>query len=839
MPGSEATQSPQRRRAPARTAARAPRTLAEDLRSRTESDLADLLRARPDLAVPAPPDITTLAMRAAGRASVRRAVDLLDAAAIEVLEVLAILPEPTSLAEVSRRWGATAREPVDRLRALALVWGGPRSVYVLRAAQEAVGPFPAGLGPPLVQAFGRRSPRRLDELLDDLDLPAVADGDPAARAAAHLSDPTRLSALLERAPEGARRVLDRLAWGPPVGAVEDADRAVRAATAVSAVDWLLAHGLLAVSDPGHVVLPREIALALRDGRVHIAPAARPPDLDGARVTRRRVHEAAAAAAADAVRLVERLCDAWEAGPPAVLRSGGVGVRELRRTAATLGVDEPAAAVLVETAWAAGLLGVDGDADPVWAPTAQLDAWRLNGTGTRWARLAMAWLDSTRVPGLVGTRDERGAVRVVLEPGLDDTWAPALRRQVLGDLAVADAPGDASALDEEEVLAAGAQSLLARLTWAGPRRGGRLRAELLHATLHEAAVLGVTGAGVLSDHGAALLADATESLALGPAAGPASSPATGPASSPGSGEVSRAAAALDAALPAPVDHVLLQADLTAVAPGPLQPALAMQMSMVADVDSHGPATVFRFSEQSLQRAFDAGLSAADVLSVLETRSRTPVPQPLSYLVLDAARRHGRLRIGAAAGYVRSDDEATLAQLLADPRAAGLHLRRLAPTVLVTAAEPSRLLAALRSMGLAPVAESSSGVALVGPAHARRAAPRPPVRRHLPALPSEATLHAVVRAMRAADAGGSPLGPSGACAPDSSPLETGDPASALTILREAARRRQAVWVGYADSAGRRSRRLIEPLTVDAGRVTAYDSAAERVTVFALHRLSVVAD
>ena len=71
----------------------------------------------------------------------------------------------------------------------------------------------------------------------------------------------------------------------------------------------------------------------------------------------------------------------------------------------------------------------------------------------------------------------------------------------------------------------------------------------------------------------------------------------------------AATAMAAHLPAPVDHVLLQADLTAVAPGPLEGSLAQFMRLVADVESRGGATVYRFSAESLRRGLDAGWSSA--------------------------------------------------------------------------------------------------------------------------------------------------------------------------------------------------------------------------------------
>ncbi|NEC50156.1 helicase-associated domain-containing protein, partial [Actinospica acidiphila] len=91
----------------------------------------------------------------------------------------------------------------------------------------------------------------------------------------------------------------------------------------------------------------------------------------------------------------------------------------------------------------------------------------------------------------------------------------------------------------------------------------------------------------------------------------------------------------------LDHVLLQADLTAVAPGPLERPLADMLGVLADVESKGGATVYRFTPASVRRALDAGRSAADLHAFLAAHSRTPVPQPLAYLVDDVARRHGHL------------------------------------------------------------------------------------------------------------------------------------------------------------------------------------------------------
>ena len=46
------------------------------------------------------------------------------------------------------------------------------------------------------------------------------------------------------------------------------------------------------------------------------------------------------------------------------------------------------------------------------------------------------------------------------------------------------------------------------------------------------------------------------------------------------------------LPKPIDHFLLQADLTVVVPGPLERDLAEQLAAVATVESAGAAMVYR-------------------------------------------------------------------------------------------------------------------------------------------------------------------------------------------------------------------------------------------------------
>ncbi|MBI1378081.1 MAG: DNA-binding protein [Frankiales bacterium] len=774
------------------------RSLAEDLRARSDAELAELLRLRPDLLHPVPADLGALSTRATTGPSTARALDRLDAFALDVVTALGALPDPATRADLLAGLPGVGGERLDpvvaRLRALALVWGSDDDLHLVRPVREALGPHPAGLGPAM--ATSRRG------------------------VAVYAEDPAEVERVLADAPEGAREALERLVWGPPVGRVEGADRAVDDPR--TPVEWLLAHHLLEPTASDTVVVPREVALALRGGALVRDPQPDPPLLEHADRTPDLVDRTAGQQAFGFTRLVEDLLDAWSTAPPGVLRSGGLSVRDLARTATALDVDEEGAALVVETAYAAGLLAPDGEVDEAWLPTPAFDAWRARPTAERWALLAQTWLLMTRTPVLVSRRDDGGSRVNALARDTDRALSPDARRTVLDELAGL-GPGQAPSHS----------SLMARLRWRRPRRTSALWTEVVEAAPEEAERIGVTGLGALSTHGRALLAatSAEESAAEARAA------TRLPGRTPVPTEVVRA---LDAVLPTPLDHVLLQADLTAVAPGPLEGELARELALLADVESTGGATVYRFSEPSVRRALDAGRSAADVLALLAQRSRTPVPQTLEYLVLDVARRHGAVRVGVASAYVRCDDPTTVTTILADRRLAGLRLVRLADTVLAASSPVDVVLDRLREAGFSPSAENSEGAVVVRRPDERRTPPRPrpPRVSGEPPAPTEAMLGAAVRALRAGETAAAHRPPALPEGEGSGRLPRSSTGDTLAALREALDERRPVWIGYADSTGTTTERVVEPLRLEGGFLTAYDLRSAEVRTFTVARVTGVA-
>ena len=724
------------------------------LRSRDDAALAALLRARPDLTVPAPTDLSVLGRRLDSPPSVWRTLESLNRFAVQVVESVVLLQGKThgvTAREVSEFLGSRAPvADVERvfahLETLALIRGGTH-VHASAAVPAAMGEFPGGLGP----SGGMTA----DEVQQAL---AITSDD-------------------------GRALLARLAQGRPRGSVGVTG------PLVALVRSLVEVGLLIRLDAGTVVLPREVGLALRGdeplGEVHV----RNPPVTLIDKGVDTVDGTAAGQALAAVATANRLLDVLGQVPAPVLKSGGMGVRELRRLAKDLDLDAGLTALHVELLAAAGLIATSEprakNATNAWTPTRAADDFTDSADDAAWAQLASTWLDLRRDPSRTGTRDGAGKVLAALSAELSWVRGPADRRfvlQVLGDLP----PG--TGVD--------AEGLSERLAWAAPLRAPERRDPMAATVVEEATALGIVAFHAMSSAGRALL----------------------------TADPDTAATALRKALPKPVDTVMVQADLTVVAPGRLQPDLASRLAAAADVESAGSATVYRVTPDSLRRAYDAGASTAELHSLFQKHSATGVPQALTYLIDDVARRHGVLRVGTAASYLRSEDPALIDQAIAQATSSGLLVRRLAPTVAISGNRLEDLLAPLRAAGLVPAAEDATGAVMD-----LRAAPQrttgavlTPTRRREPPVPSDDQLFALIERMRSAD-----VHLDGRVG--QSPIET------LTALREAAEQHSAVWIGYVDSDGGTTRRLIEPVAVSGGAVAAFDRLREAMRTFALHRIT----
>ena len=724
--------------------------------------LIRLLELRPDLAQPPPGSIAALAARAQARQSVRAATDDLDFLRLAVLDALLVLQAdstPVPTAKLLALIGDRAPEAdvvgaLDDLMERALVWGEA----AVRVAADAGTALPWHPGQVTLEDASH-SGEQIADLIDGLN-------------------------------EAQLDVLDKLLEGSPMGRTRDA---APGAPADRPVPQLLAMGLLRRIDAETVILPRHVGQVLRGE--HPGPMQlTSPDPVVSTTTADDVDASAAGAVIDLLRELDVVLQTLGAAPVSELRSGGLGIRDVKRLAKGTGIDEPRLGLILEVAAAAGLIASGmpdpqpavGDA-PYWAPTVATERFTAMSAPERWHLLAGTWLDLPGRPALIGSRGPDAKTYGALTDLLYSTAAPLDRRLLLGMLCELP-PG--AGVD--------AATASAALIWRRPRWSRRLQPQPVADLLAESHALGLVGRGAISTPGRALLDEA--------------------------GDPEKALQAMNRAMPAPIDHFLVQADLTVVVPGPLRRDLADDLATVATVESAGTAMVYRISEQSIRHALDIGKTRDWMHDLFGRHSKTPVPQGLTYLIDDVARRHGQLRIGMAASFVRCEDPTLLAQAVAVV-AEKLQLRALAPTVAVSPAPIAEVLVALRGAGFAPAAEDSSGsIVDVRPRGAR--VPTPQRRRPYRSAPrpSSETLNAVVSVLRKITA--APFGNIRI-----------DPAVTMSLLQRAARDQDTLVIGYLDAAGVATQRVVSPISVRGGQLVAFDSASGRLRDFAIHRITSV--
>jgi hypothetical protein len=194
--------------------------------------------------------------------------------------------------------------------------------------------------------------------------------------------------------------------------------------------------------------------------------------------------------------------------------------------------------------------------------------------------------------------------------------------------------------------------VALVTWQYPA-AGEVLAEAVAAHVRDAEQLGIIARSTPSTPGALLLDE-------GPDA---------------------ATAAMARLLPHEVRQVYLQHDLSIVSPGPLAPRLDARLRTIATVESHALASSYRVSLASVNRALTLGETAESITEFLRELSLTGIPQPLGYLIAEAAARYGQVRVGAESGsqtgahsYVRSSDPNLLGTILVDQNLSALGLLR---------------------------------------------------------------------------------------------------------------------------------------------------------------------
>lgn len=281
------------------------------------------------------------------------------------------------------------------------------------------------------------------------------------------------------------------------------------------------------------------------------------------------------------------------------------------------------------------------------------------------------------------------------------------------------------------------------------------------------------------------------------------------------------AGLAGLLPHQVDHVVVQADLTAVAPGPLTLGAARELGALAEVESRGGATVFRFTVEALERAHDLGWEPARIAATLQRRSATPLPQPLRYLIDDLARRTPGSQ----------EPSGQVPPVEAPPLAASDVLSSSKGRNQGTSAEARGFETPAARAPQPPGNQEPPGKVPPG-----QVPPVEPVETEeppgIPGPPCNGAVEAesamkLVAALRSAPVDDDRAVPAGPAS-----IGLGKP---LLTLREAVETGEVVWFGYVDSAGGSGERLVRALSVDDGRLRAVDARSGAALSVPVHRIT----
>lgn len=585
---------------------------------------------------------------------------------LAAIEMCVALDTTPNLEAVSRQLGsstAVVASIVEQLSELLLI-----------REDEGGGLIPIATFPTLLRNFGTTIDRYLDAAPLDILRPMStklgvrADGpkpEVVARIKALFDDRAAISAIIAAAPEDERQLLEEAArtnamlYPHPVYLHSD-----------SLGMWSVQRGLAWRLANGPVSMPLQVTLAVLGEGPFFVFHPTPPDIAVRSVEIDHVEAEAGRRLLRMVELVSNLIDAARASPIPLIKSGAVGVRTIRALAKDLYATEDEVQLALELALTERLLESIEPAptrsrkkaptEPSTLIPSELSAlWQAADDSHRGGSLLRTWWVADYVPLAVHTAIDDRSRNVIPE---------FLRYSVIG--VHIDTDGAITGVDD----------VVSLVNWSRPSLGIGSKQDVLQLVLREAELLGV--------------------LALGAASSIARGLQSGNAVTAASGVVSQAHT-----------HATIGADLTAVVFGAPGPELGQFFDSVAIRESSGSATTWRFSQSSVRRAFDNGMSEDDVVEGLSRFSSSEVPQALLYLVKDVARTHGSIRVVPLGCVVVSTDEALVAEIASHRRLSKLGAIVLSPNVVGFGSAPDAVLTELRSAGYAPVQDDPNGAVAI--------------------------------------------------------------------------------------------------------------------------------
>ncbi|MCS4490065.1 helicase-associated domain-containing protein [Corynebacterium sp. ES2775-CONJ] len=537
---------------------------------------------------------------------------------------------------------------------------------------------------------------------------------------------------------------------------------------------LIADGLLVRRDDTTVALPTYVRQILAGHR--FIPLSSPnshsqPKLDS------QLAEQAVATALDIVRLCRHTVEYLDTTPVALLKNRGLGVRGEQQLTHILHTSQGIVNTVVALLFGARLVVTHHNEEGglELANTERCAEFLESPLATQWEMIWLGWWRAGALQHwIAGTKDDKGqSIRLNSEETWDEKLPP-LRRQffkLFGDTGLTRA------------------HISAELAFRHPYQQLAYDDQFIDELINE----GLSMGALIHNDGFYFAAPALRSIDK------------------------NFAELLVALTPQEISYLIPNSDLTLLAPGPLESTVHRSINLYADLESPGLASVYRISESSLRRGFDAGRSAADIRNFFTTHLIGELPSVIEFLIDDISRTHGQIRGGVATSYLRIDDAVLLTQIIASPSIKRLSLSQIAPTVAVSSAPLAHVIAALRADGYHAVAEDHHGLSVdIRPQRERQETP--PAPRSTPSLSEDSILKAL-QALKAS--------------PPSHSIGSGE--ASISVVHKAIRHKLDLILSYVDAAGIQHSQEMSPIAMTAGHISAIEKVTGELIRIPAHRLS----
>ena len=177
------------------------------------------------------------------------------------------------------------------------------------------------------------------------------------------------------------------------------------------------------------------------------------------------------------------------------------------------------------------------------------------------------------------------------------------------------------------------------------------------------------------------------------------------------ELDAAAHLLAAKLPEPSERLIIQADLSLIAPGPLPTGLEIELRKFAETEQISMASTYRLGALSISHGLETGLTEASIRELLTQLSGKELPQPVDYLLREAVARFGRLTVsegpGEARSIIKSADPILLTEIANESKLRPFSIRHTPDGELFSRFEPEVVYFGLRDAGFSAIRVDAAG------------------------------------------------------------------------------------------------------------------------------------